>query len=122
MNHANNSTNNVLGWFLADEVKDPCGTTTKPSLSHFTSICQAAHNAQTANQNWPNKPFYIVIYMDGNWNANNQSLNFSSYVDPWVNAVTNTVGAELVIMIDYYPWLSTACFATPRSTSWLTNA
>ena len=98
--------NNVLGWYLADEPKNTAGSSTKPTLQQFTDICQAAHSAQIA-KGW-NKPFYVAFYMDGNWAADNNNINFCQWVDPWVNAVTITVGANLAIMIDYYPWLSTA--------------
>jgi len=99
-------SNNVLGWYLADEPKYPQLSALKPSLQEFTDICGAANDAQQT-KGW-NKPFYVSFYMDGNWAAGNNNINFSQWVDPWVNAVTITVGANLVIMIDYYPWLSNA--------------
>lgn len=98
--------NNVLGWYLADEPHETAGSSTKPSLQEVEDVCRKAHEAQTA-KGW-NKPFYIVFYMDGNWAADHNNINFCQWVDPWVNAVTITVGADLVVMIDYYPWLSTA--------------
>jgi len=99
-------SNNVLGWYLADEPKYTAGNSTKPSLQEVTNICQTAHTAQTA-KGW-NKPFYIVFYMNANWAADNNNINFCQWVDPWVNAVTITVGANLAIMIDYYPWVETS--------------
>jgi len=101
-----NLANNVLGWYLADEPHETSGSSTKPSLQHFTDICQRAHSTQQS-RGW-NKPFYVVFYMDASWATDNNNINFCQWIDPWVNAVTTTVGANIVIMIDYYPWFSTA--------------
>ena len=97
---------NVLGWYLADEPRNINGDSTHPSRQDVQDICNAVHTAQLA-KGW-NKPFYIVFYMDANWATDNNSIDFAQWVDPWVNTVTTCVDAQLVIMIDYYPWQSMA--------------
>jgi len=93
----------ILGWYLADEP----GTSSYRivNITAYTTVVNTVHQHQQSHgQNWP---FYVVFYVDAFWNPDQQNLNFQQFMDPWVNAV-NSAGANIVIMLEYYPWAATS--------------
>lgn len=94
----------ILGWYLADEPN----VHEIPNLDAYSTVVDTVHQRQqrveNGEQNWP---FYVVFYIDGMWEPNHQELDLQQYMDPWVNAV-DCAGGDMVIMLDYYPWASSA--------------